>query len=365
MIRLRYGSQQRFRFRYRDVTLPGHVDAPMPLRSATYRLDDGPPVRFYVEELSEPPGLDWRFGYKPSPARLRLPHRGDFNIEIPVTSLAPQAGSHRVAIDLEDAAGGRAHADVAFTWDPTPVSLPLDLTDLSKVTNIQQVGQVVNGAFDLDPGRSAVRARAPVAPDALLLLGAPSGSQEATYDVVFSEPDTAKYLGLSDFFVGHEEEDPPLGIKPGWSTAGLATLTYGWRPGSPAEVGQRPAEPVPGSRPEGQARAWLACSDNSRRRERWLVKTDPPARVGVEAGVRYRVRHQVLFEEGVNRVRFRIWPAGDREPASWLCEIDDAGAPSEHRRFSAASFGLFQHTGRPTEWSSIRVVALGRGGNPA
>ncbi|MCI0530239.1 MAG: hypothetical protein L0Y56_22575, partial [Nitrospira sp.] len=183
-------------------------------------------------------------------------------------------------------------------------------------------------------------------------------SQEATYNIRFSEPDKGKYLGLSDFFVGHEEEDPPLGIKPGWSTAGLATLTYGWRPGSPAEVRANFKPVLTRTRPDGEARAWISYGDNARRKERWLVKTDPPARVPIEEGGKYRVRHQVLFEGGINRVRFRVWPVHHPEPTDWLCDINDSGIAPGLPKFSRASFALFQHTGMPTEWSNIRVVAL-------
>jgi hypothetical protein len=334
----------------------------MPLRRATYRLNGGPAVPFYVEAVPEPRGLDWRFQYKSTPARLRLKSAGDFNIELPVTAAELTAGPNRVTFEIEDAAGVRHGLDAEFTWDRRPAPLPLDLTDLSRVSHVQEVGQTVNGAFEVDSARNVVRARAPVAPDALLLLGPPAGSQEATYEVVFAKPEEAKYLGLSDFFVGHEQDDPPLGIKPGWSTAGLATLTYGWRPGSPAEVQERKPEEILDGPVDGEARAWIACSDNSRRRERWLVKTDPPVRMRLEAGTRYRVRHQVLFEAGINRVRFRIWPAADSEPATWLCDIDDAKIAPGLPRFSAASFGLFQHTGAPTEWSHIRVERLGSAG---
>jgi len=357
-----YGNRQQFRFRYRDINLLGHVEAAWPLRSSTYRLNEGPKTYFYVEQIPEPLDLDWRFQYKQSPARLRLKDRGDFNIEIPVISPELKAGSNRLVIEVEDSKGQMERSEVEFIWDPTPVPLPLDLTDLSRFTHIQEVGQVVDGAFDLDPIRNVIRTRAPVAPDALLILGPPHGSQEATYEVRFSEPDRGKYLGLSDFFVGHEEDEPPLGIKPGWSTAGLATLTYGWRPGSPSEV--RPIKPgqsagdLSTSPSMGEARAWISYGDNSRSQKRWLVKTDPPAYFQVYEGTRYRVRHQVSFEGGVNRVRFRIWPADRPEPTEWLCDVEDSGIDATFPKFSRASFALFQHTGMPTEWSNIRVVPL-------
>lgn len=353
-IALVYGSSQPFRFRYRDITIPGHVEAAMPLRRSVWRLNNGPPTFFYVEQVPDT-GLDWRFAYKQSPARLRLPNLGDFNIEIPVDRPELREGENHLLIDIEDRGRRVARLDATLVWDPTPVPLPLDLSDLAKFDNIQQIGQVVNGAFDLDPGMNVIRSRAPVAPDALLVLGAPHASQDATYDIRFADPDQAKYLGLSDFFVRHEAEDPPIGIKPGWSTAGLATLTYRWRPGSLAEVRQRPVrEP----HPCGEARAWLASADNSNRSDRWLVKTDPPARLPIAAGVTYHVRHQVLFGKSANRVRFRIWPDGESEPVAWLCDESDARLGDGSPKFSLASFALFQHSGASTEWSRIRVVPL-------
>ena len=359
-VHLIYGDRQFFRLRLQDIHVRGHVDAPAPLRASTYRLNDGPPTSFYVEQVPDQ-GTDWRFQYKNSPARLRLPRIGDFTVEIPADAPELRPGSNQLTIEITDASGRTERAATELSWDPSPVSLPLDLRDLSAVREIQEIGQVVNGAFDVDPRVNVIRSRAPVAPDALLVLGSPHSSQEATYSVRFAEPTAAKYLGLSDFFVGHEAEDPPIGIKPGWSTAGLATVTYGWRPGSPPEV--RPVEPSRllqeiGPNPLGQARAWLACGDNSRRGERWVVKTDPAARFDLAEPWAYRVRHQVLFTGGANRTRFRIWPAGQPEPDGWLCDITDAEVDPRLPKFSRASFALFQHTGASTEWSDIRVRAF-------
>lgn len=356
-IRLLYGSQQRFRLRYRDLNVIGNVDTPMPLRRSVYRLNNGPEHAFYVEQVDQP-DVDWRFAYKNSPARLRLKDPGDFNLEIPIDAPELKSGANRLEIRVEDGRNRLERLEAELSWDPAPVALPLDLTDLARFSRIQEVGQVVNGAFDLDPAGNAIRSQAPVRPDALLILAAPHASQEATYGVRFSDLEGAKYLGLSDFFVGHEENDPPLGIKPGWSTAGLATLTSGWRPGSPAEVGLRPAAEGATARPDGEARVWLASGDNARRAGRWLVRTDPPARVPIAAGVTYRVRHQVRFEGGTNRARFRLWPADEPEPERWLCDEDDSGVERGLARFSRASFALFQHTGSATEWTDPRVVPL-------
>ena len=150
-----------------------------------------------------------------------------------------------------------------------------------------------------------IRSRAPVAPDALLLLGSPHGSQEATYAVRFLDFMGAKWLGLADFFVGLEEGAPPRGIKVGWSSAGMAALSA-----------------------RSEARSFIAWGDDSGRPEEWAIATDPPARVQIERNVLYRVRHQVAFVHGITRVRFRIWPAHAPEPTSWLCEEQDARVPA-------------------------------------
>ena len=386
-IRLVYGHRQRFRSRLPDLHVLGRVRAAAyPLATATYRLNDGQPVPFYVE----PPGgedVDWRFQYKASPARLRLPFEGDFAVEVPADAPELRAGENRLTILVEDGTGARSRADVRLTWDPTPVPLPLDLSDLAAFEDVQAVGQVVNGAFELDRARDAIRTVGPVAPDALLVLGSPHASQEATYGVVFDQPRLGKYLGLSDYFVRHEAEAPPLGIKPGWSTAGLATVTYGWRPGAPPEV--RPlgpgesfdgwaaaggpagtartatgrsdvggAGPAGEARPLGQARAWISFGDNTHQGERWLVKTDPPAELPIEAGMVYRVRHQVVLTDDVNRARFRVWPDGRPEPSAWLCDVDNREVDRRLPRFEQASFALFQHTGAPTTWLDVRVRPL-------
>jgi hypothetical protein len=334
-IRLTYGSYQLFRYRHRDLNVLGRVEqAAYPLGRAIYRLNDGPERLFYVDPVADP-GIDWTSQYKDSPAVLRLKDQGDFNVELPADSPQLAEGSNTLLLLVQDQAGSEAQATVTFEWNPRPVPLPLDLSDLSLYRNIQELGQVVNGAFDLDPERNVIRSRAPVYPDALLLLGSPHGAQEATYRVRFTELMGAKWLGPSDFFVGHEEADPPIGIKPGWSSAGMIALN-----------------------PRGEARSFIAFGDHCGTKQEWVVVTRPPARFQVAKNVDYRIRHQVEFAGGVNRVRWRIWPEGDPEPRAWICEESDAAIDRALPRHQAGAFGLFQHSGMPIEWSDLRVVSL-------
>ena len=190
----------------------------------------------------------------------------------------------------------------------------------------------MNGAFDLDRDQNLIRSRGPVYVDALLVLGSLHGSQEATYQVRFTDLTKVKWLGPSDFFAGHAGPTPPIGIKPGWSTAGMMALN-----------------------PRNEARGFLAYGDHVGTDQEWVIQTAPPKRFIVKAQVDYRVRHQVEFRDGIDFDRFRIWRVGDAEPDEWLVEEDDSTIPVEYPKYTECSFGLFQHSGFPIEWSDIRV----------
>lgn len=350
MIELPYGDVQQFRPRHRDVNVIGAFRGVLPVRSATWQLNDGTAVPFYVESVPDE-GVDYSYQYKPSPARLRLPYRGDFNVEVPVDGSEWKEGVNRLRLRIVGADGAEAIREVSLSWDPSPVLLPLELTNLRSVRSPQEIGQVVDGVWDVDPELNVIRTRAPAAPDSLLLLGSPAASQEARYEWRYFDGSRSKYIGFSDFFVGHEIEDPAVPIKPGWSTAGLAT-----------------------SRPRGEgvweARIWIAwgdrpgwrptaAGDDTPRREFRVVRSDPASILPLQPRRWYCVCHQLLFEGDVRRARFRVWPLEQDEPDRWLCEETDAEAPKSLRRFGHASFGLFQHSGLPSEWRNIHLVALG------
>lgn len=330
-----HGTRQRFRLRSSDITVRGRVrPLALPLDRAAYVLNGGTSRPLYVEQTPDD-GVDWLNGYKASPAELRCRDVGEFCIEIPVEAEGLAHGVNHVEIEVVDALG-RCTADLWLRWDPTPIPLPLDLRDLRGICDVQEIGQAVNGAFDVDPFQNVIRSRAPAAPDSFLILGSPHGSQEATYAVRFTETVGAKWLGLSDFYVGQEEGDPPRGgIKVGWSSAGMAALS-----------------------PKGEARSFIAWGDHSARPEEWAVATNPPRAIAIERDRLYRVRHQVILEDGIDRVRFRIWPDSTPEPAEWLCDESDLAVPDHLPRHSVASFGLFQHMGMPIEWSNILVKSL-------
>jgi len=335
MIRIQfdYGTRQTFRRRTRDITVRGCVDnLPGPVSHAAFRLNGGEERPLYVEQI-EDDCVDWLNGYKPTPAELRCRHLGEFCIEIPANDGALDK-MNQVALTVESE-GETAAEELSFAWNVVPPSLPLDLRDLRNYSHIQEIGQAVNGIFDLDRDQNLIRSRGPVAPDALLVIGPFSGSQEAKYCVRFLEPPHSKWLGLSDYFAGLEPGVPDRGIKVGWSSAGMAVVT-----------------------PNNQARSFIAWGDHSGHDSEWAVATNPPANVQIRRGQLYHVRHQLIFKDGFNVVRFRIWPDGQTEPVDWLCHESDRGVPRDLPRHSGGSFGLFQHMGMPIEWSNISLSEL-------
>ncbi len=324
-IQLTYDKKQQFKYRHGDINILGHISSVS--KDGVYQLNGGKKVPFYVK------GID---SVKDSISRNRLFEKGDFNIEIPINSSDLSAGKNRLLISMIDSLGKRHRRKVKFNWESTPVDISLDLTDLSAYSHIQEIGQIVNGAFEFDPQRNIIRTVAPVEKDALLLLGSPHGSQEATYSVIFGDT-TGIFLGLADFFAGHEAAIPPIGIKPGWSSAGLATI--------------RPDR-------NGSAQTWLAWGDLLYDDRIWVVKTESPKPFEYQAGREYQVRQQVIFRDGINRARFKIWPAGEPEPDGWLCEESDEDIQDNKVKFKKGSFGLFQFNGQPTEWFNIKVVSI-------
>lgn len=300
-------------------------------------MNNGAPKHFYVEP--EPDRKKTNYPYNTqTPSVHRLRHKtGQFNIEIPVDSQNLREGWNNIFIQIEDEERKVYELNARFSWDPRPIPLPLVLEDLKGFRSIQEVGQVVNGEFDIDPDNNVIRSHVPVGSDILLLLGSPYGSQEATYQVKFSQlSDTWAFIGLSDFFFEHVEQSPRLGIKPGYSTAGLATIDH-----------------------QGQAKVWLAWGDCLMdKKDTWLVKTEKNGNFPVQAGIQYNVKHQSIIEEGINLSRFRLWPEGIPEPDVWLCEENNCHIESSLQRIPAASFGLFQYWGTPTEWTNINVKQL-------
>lgn len=336
LIRFPYGNRQVFRRRFQDINVVGRTSLRLPVRRSEWWLNEGRATHFYVERTTQPNEVKrYPWGTR-TPAVNRLRDRpGSFNIEVAVDDVQLREGDNQLRIFIEGGDGQSAEADVILSWDPTSVELPVDLSELRTDATVQHVGQVVDGLWNVDQNSATITTCAPVGHDALFVLGGLHGSQEATYLVAFDEPIRGVFLGLSDFFVGHDAQEPGLGIKPGYSTAGLATLT-----------------------PTGEAQCWLAMGDNTWDKLWPWVRRSRHACMPVVPRVTYRVRHQVVFDAGDVLSRFRMWPTIEKEPTHWQCSVDSVGVPVGMPRPAAAAFALFQYHGTPTRWWDVQVRSI-------
>ncbi len=334
-IQFAYGHHQVFRFRHEDINVIGWVGRELVIASAAWTLNGGPEVNLYIEPAPTDTKYPWNTR-TPSVHRLRN-RRGWFNVEIPITSPILRPGKNELAVRVTDSTGHTIQGHVDFDWDPAPVSLPLILDDLTSIESPQEIGQAVNGVFYVDRERHIIHTPSPAGPDVLFLLGSPNASQEATYNVRFCTLE-GEFVGLSDFFVRHELQDEGLGIKPGYSTNGLATLT-----------------------PKGLARLWMATGDCLMSKDwAWVIRTEREPEVSIQADTLYSVRHQSFSHDGFTHARFRIWNSGTPEPIAWLCHLSNDNVDADKPRNQRASFGLFRYgTGR-TEWSNILVREIKR-----
>lgn len=329
-----YGNQQQFKLRHDDLNIIGWVGRDVDVERASWRLNEGDETILYVEPSPTDKIYPWDTR---TPGVHRLRHlKGWFNVEIPISHPALLPGVNTLSVRVVDATGKTAIGTVQLDWDPVPVTLPVEITDIRAAKGIQEVGQPVNGLFEFDYDRNAIAAPAPAGPDMLFLIGSPHGDQEATYDVQFAGPLSGDFLGLSDFFVRHELQDESLGIKPGYSTNGLATL-----------------------RRTGLACLWMSTGDClTDKNWAWVAQTPHEPHFPVEADVRYSVRHQIFQLDGVAHTRLRIWRADQGEPRRWLCHLQRCAVDGDGLIGRKSSFGLFKYGGGRTEWSNIRVRYL-------
>lgn len=334
-IEFTFGGRQVFRNRTYDLNVVGRiVDAEFPLVRSEWSLNQGSDTYLYIEAVPDP-GIDWTYQYKESPSVNRLRDLGDFNIEIPTSSPELRPGNNELELRVTDSSGQSVTADLTFSYDSEPLPTALDCTDVGLYGHIQEFGQVINGAFDLDPDQNLIRNRAPVYVDSFLVVGSLHRSQRATYDVRFTDFTKVKWLGPSDFFAGHAGPEPPIGIKPGWSSAGLVALS-----------------------PRNEARMFLAYGDHVGTDREWVVQTMPYVRFFPVRQVWYHVIHEVRFKDNVNSARFKIWHRGSAEPKKWLLSESDTAISGDMPRHTRASFGLFQHSGMPNEWANIVIEPI-------
>jgi hypothetical protein len=191
------------------VNILGNVSDLNGVTSLSYSLNGGPFIPLTI-----------------GPDNRRLNRKGDFNADIPVSSLT--LGANSVVLRAMNTNGNMAERTVNFTYNNTSRALPFTL-DWSGVTNIQEVAQPVDGKWVLSSGKARL---AMDGYDRFLAIGDMSWTDyEVTVPITIHAVDQDKRfgsnsgLGLLVKWQGHSD-DPVSGKQPkaGWNPYGI----IGW-----------------------------------------------------------------------------------------------------------------------------------------
>ena len=266
------------------VNILGNVSDPNGVTSLTFSLNGGP-------ETTARLGSDLR----------RLAKTGDFNVELPVTSL--NNGANALRLTATDGSGEQAVVNMNVGFDAGNVWPTTYSVDWSTVTDVTDVAQPVDGRWVLDGG--GVRIIEP-SYDRLLALGDVSWS-----DYEITVPVTINAIDESGFSSGPSGTAAALGVLMRW----------GGHTNDPIVTSQ----PKTGWRPHGATGWWWWDTPTSARLQ--LARSNggsmaagsygtPPA-VGSTLIYKMRVETQT---NGLAKYSLKVWPSTQSEPAAWSLE---------------------------------------------
>lgn len=275
----------------RWINVLGNIAAASEVTAATYALNDGRPRPLTL-------GTDLH----------RLAAHGDFNVELSWAELAP--GTNSVAVIAKYKDGTSVSTDVSLLVEHDRVwPLPYRV-DFTKITNLQNVVQVVDGDWTLTT--DGVRTGRPWY-DRVLSLG----------DINWTDYEAHVRLTLHGF------KQPQRG-PPTYHVSHFG-VSLRWR-GHTAD-GKQPSERW---YPIGAQGELLLANDPAQSRWRVLFggpgvpQSQAPAHTAVPLNEPLLVRAQVgTLPDGRSRYRFKHWPASRPEPADWHIEAVKA-AGLEH-----------------------------------
>jgi hypothetical protein len=268
------------------------------LVSASYRVNDGPTTALPLGATS-----------------TRLASRGDFNIEVPVDSLAPYPTENHVFISVTGTEGA-VERDVSVVRRAPKVSAPsldLDWSTLQNISELDDVAAIVDGHWDLRPTGVHV---AQMGYDRLIAVGDRSWppSYEVTAEVTLHDFRNYGGLGIAIGWQGHTGSATP---RTGWPLEGLGWVRY---------------------LPEGPEAQIMTFQQNEIARKAVSMQVD--------AAYLYKVRSDRLGN-GLARFSMKFWPRGTSEPADWTLQKD---VPER-----AGSVLLVAHHAEVT-WETLRVA---------
>ncbi|MEK7408454.1 MAG: VCBS repeat-containing protein [Acidobacteriota bacterium] len=283
-----------------DFNLLGHVSEPEAIRSLGYSLNGAPEIPLGFLAFTD----DLQGGRSP-----RLVADGDFNADIPLDSLRP--GPNRVVLRATDRLGQSARRIVTLERQLGSCPLPVRI-DWSKVRNPQEVGQYVDGQWALgDGGLRTLQ----VGYDRIFLIGEKDWQDyEVTVPVTIHRVTEttgprsgSNGLGIVLRFTGHVEGGPRWSrfphAQPKWGYQPFGAIGFlRWLRGA-----HRPPTKqfYPGDRDGGVNYGEFATREGSA----YVIKFGCETLADDAGG------------EGVTRYSFKVWPAGDREPAAWDWQV--------------------------------------------
>jgi hypothetical protein len=233
--------------------------------------------------------------------QYRLSSPGDFNAEIPYSSLS--SGQNTVVLTAIDQAGLTSSQTVTLTDAYTGQSWPGNYgINWATAPNISSVAQVVEGNWAIQPN-GTVRTLSP-GYDRLIDLGDMSSwvDYQATVEVTINAlPANGGSFGIGPIF--------------------------GWQGHTPSGDAQQPSDGHPFD-------AWFNYADNgpnlpnslsiyanSPNHHESTLATDPSG-MQLSAGTTYEFKMQATTNVGgtTSNYAFKVWPKGATEPTNWLVQ---------------------------------------------
>lgn len=272
-----------------DFNVLGHVKPWSEVHSLMYSVNGG----------------DW----KPLSFRAvrRLEYNGDFNADIPIATLRP--GANTVTVRARFLDGGTLERKVTVTKAPSGRSpLPVKI-DWRKVTDPQEVGQYVDGKWELTPdGLHTSR----IGYDRLFLIGDRSwkdyevSASVTIHDIYRQQPPRSSGVGLVLRFAGHviggPREFPPAQPKWGYQPFGA----IGWLRWLGTNPDAAPyAQYFPGVSDKWVNFKQVEFQPDTTYKMRMTCDTLPDDPTG----------------QGVTSYRYKVWAASNSEPSEWSWEL--------------------------------------------
>jgi regulation of enolase protein 1 (concanavalin A-like superfamily) len=282
------------------VNILGNVLSPNgAIQNLQYTLNGGSPQQLSVGATSS-----------------RLPQPGDFDVEIPYSSLNP--GANTVSITATDGHSNTTSHTVTVnyvsgqTW-PLPYAI-----NWTPTTDPQSVLQIIDGNWLVQPDGSGLRTQE-VGYDRLLTIG----NSSTWKDYVATAEVTLHYI--SDFNLtppaNHNDSDFGVGILVGWH--GHTSDIFGVPQNVQPNIGH-PFPAVGWYSSAGGHGGVLQLYQNTATHIEQVMAFQPSSGLALQFETKYIFKIQVTLNSGgtSSHYSFKVWPSGTTEPSTWNVQSD-------------------------------------------